>query len=213
MQEPKWPLGQGAGICIHDEAIPSKLCRKIVKYIAKRPHLSNPGRTVGGVEPDTKLSMDAHIAGDNALVQSSKEAEALGSMERSLYDIYVEVLKEYFSNYPAMASEWRARLDTGYQYQRYEKGKGFYTSHIDGAPYLAGNGSDRVLASVMYLNTVEKGGGTYFDYFDFTCDAVEGRIVTFPATFLHLHGGLVPESSDKSIISTFVIVPHPDDHH
>lgn len=207
--EPQWPLGKQAGICIQDDAIPSKLCKSIIKFVKKHPHVQFAGRTVAGEHPETKLSIDAHISGDNPLAQTDEERSFLLDAEHAIYGIYKETLSEYIRSYQSLASEWVARADTGYQYQMYPKGKGMYRSHIDGAPYLRGTGSQRVLASVMYLNTVKKGGGTYFDYFDFTCDAVEGRIVTFPATFLHLHGGLVPESSSKSILSTFVTAPPP----
>lgn len=212
--EPQWPLGKGAGICIHDNALPPKLCRKIIKFFENHAHIVTQGKTMGGVRSDIKDSMDAHIVGSNSLARSAKERETLGKLESDVYRLYGGVLRDYISNYRSLETEWHARQDTGYQYQRYTKGRGRYTSHIDGSPFLGPSGRDRVLASVMYLNTVETGGGTYFDYFDYTCDAVEGRIVTFPATFVHLHGGLVPESSDKSIISTFVIspVPPPDYH-
>jgi len=205
----EWPLGKGAGICIHDNVLPPKLCRKIIKFFEDRPHFQHPGKTFGGVLPDTKLSTDSHIMENNEFIQNDEEREFLSKAEIAIFELYKVVLAEYILQYDSLTREWVNRADTGYQYQRYTKNKGFYKPHIDGSPYSGASGKDRVLASVMYLNTVKKGGGTYFDYFDFTCDAVEGRIVTFPTTFLHLHGGLVPKSEDKSIISTFVIAPEP----
>jgi hypothetical protein len=205
-----WPLGKGAGICIHDNVLPPKLCRSIIKFFEDRPHFNHPGKTFGGVMPNTKNSMDAHIMVGNTFIQSEEEREFLEKAEEAIFSLYRVVLAEYIAQYQTLTNEWHRREDTGYQYQRYTKNEGFYKSHIDGAPYAGPGGMERVLASVMYLNTVKKGGGTHFDYFDFTCDAIEGRIVTFPATFLHLHGGLVPKSSDKSIISTFVTCPPPE---
>jgi hypothetical protein len=207
--EAQWPLGKGAGICIHDNVLPPKLCRKIIKFFEERPHFQHPGKTFGGVTPEIKLSTDSHVMAGNPYAETDKEREFLGKAETAIYEIYKVVLSEYILQYNSLTREWQHREDTGYQYQRYTKGEGFYKPHIDGAPYTGEGGNERVLASVMYLNTVKKGGGTHFDYFDFTCDAVEGRIVTFPTTFLHLHGGLVPKSGDKSIISTFVTAPVP----
>lgn len=204
-----WPLGKGAGVCIHDNALDPDLCADIIKFFEERPHFQFPGRTFGGVQPETKLSTDSYIMRDNEFAQSDEEREILGTYEDAVYEQYRAVLAEYITQYGTLLREWTMREDTGYQYQRYTKGEGFYRSHIDGAPYVGSGGDRRVLASVMYLNTVKKGGGTHFDYFDYTCDAVVGRILTFPATFLHLHGGKVPKSSDKSIISTFVYAPLP----
>lgn len=205
--EMHWPLGKGAGICVHENVLPHKLCKSIIKFFEERPHFNHPGMTFGGVMPDVKHSMDAHLMAGNERIQNEEEFEFLSKAEDAVYRLYKVALAEYIQQYSTLTNEWHIREDTGYQYQRYTKGEGFYRPHIDGSPYSGPGGRERVLASVMYLNTVKKGGGTHFDYFDFTCDAVEGRIVTFPATFLHLHGGLVPKSSDKSIISTFVTCP------
>lgn len=202
-----WPLGKGSGICIHDNVLPAKLCKNIIDFFEDRPHFNHPGKTFGGVMPSVKHSMDAHIMGDNPYIQNDKERAFLQKAEDDIFSLYKVVLSEYVEQYETLANEWLRRQDSGYQYQRYKKNSGFYRSHIDGSPYSGPGASERVLASVMYLNTVKKGGGTHFEHFDYTCDALEGRIVTFPTTFLHLHGGLVPKSSDKSIISTFVSCP------
>jgi hypothetical protein len=203
----RWPLGMGAGICVQDNVLPSALCRSIIKFFEEHPHYNHPGQTLGGVSPNTKLSMDAHIMVGNQYAKTEAEREFLRKTEDEVFQLYGLVLQEYTKQYVTLATEWTVRQDTGYQYQRYSQNKGFYASHIDGAPHYRNGSNERVLASVMYLNTVKKGGGTFFDHFDYTCKAVEGRIVTFPTTFLHLHGGLVPRSSDKCIISTFVCSP------
>ena len=199
-----WPLGLGAGVCIHDNALDPALCEEIIQFFADRPYLQAPGQTFGGVQPETKLSTDSYVDGKRANL-SPEDAEILSRMEQEVYTQYGAVLTEYIQTYPGLVYEWQNKVDTGYQYQRYDEGQGYYKPHIDGAPYSNGGAEKRVLASVLYLNTVEVGGGTRFEYLDYTCDAVVGRILTFPTTFLHLHAGLVPESSFKSIISTFVV--------
>ena len=156
--------------------------------------------------PDVKNCTDVILSGANPYVVGKKESTKLAKFESKVFECYSEHLQKYFDSYPSLEG-WTDRQDTGYQYQKYSKGEGFYKSHIDGAPYLKNDARTRVLASVVYLNTVEVGGGTHFDYHEFTCDAVEGRVVTFPATFTTLHGGLVPMSDDKHIISTFVFCP------
>ena len=199
------PLGIGSGIAIEDGLFSPELCREIITFVEEHPHLAAPGVTVGGYMADVKRSTDVHLDGRNEKA-NDEEREVLGRFESSLLEAYRPHLQKYFALYDGIAG-WDNRTDTGYQYQKYTKGDGFYTSHIEGAPWAVDRGASnrRVLASVFYFNTVEVGGGTHFDYFDFTCDAVEGRCVTFPATFVHLHGGLVPESDDKHIVSTFVL--------
>ena len=64
---------------------------------------------------------------------------------------------------------------------RYEPGQ-FYGIHTD-----YGMGSNRVISALVYLNTVENGGETYFDKFDFAVKPVAGRIVIFPSNYLFSH--------------------------
>ena len=62
----------------------------------------------------------------------------------------------------------------------------------------------RVLAILVYLNTITDGGGTNFGIHDYSVEAEIGKIVVFPTNWTHPHMGLVPYSSDKWIISSFV---------
>jgi len=202
-----WPLGKGAGVYIKDGALPTSLCRDIVAFFAERPHMTWPGMTSSGVISSVKTSIDSVVGEVNPNIKDEDEAAFLKAAEASLFSVFGEALFAYVSEYPVLMHSWTVRQDTGYQYQAYPKGEGFYVPHIDGSPFVQGEGKHRVLASVMYLNTVTKGGGTHFSNFDYTCDAVEGRILMFPSTFLHLHEGLVPLSVDKHIISTFVVSP------
>jgi len=64
---------------------------------------------------------------------------------------------------------------------RYQPGQ-FYGLHAD---YQ--QGSNRVISALVYLNTVDDGGETYFDKFDFAVKPVAGRMVIFPSNYLFSH--------------------------
>ena len=85
------------------------------------------------------------------------------------------------------------------QFLHYKTGEGFYREHTDSND----QGFPRVFSSVLYLNTVDEGGETYFPKFDISVKPVEGRLVMFPATFSYIHGAKVPESNDKFAIVTW----------
>jgi hypothetical protein len=93
--------------------------------------------------------------------------------------------------------------DSGYQIQRYHRCSGYYSEHIDGAPFFSYS-ANRMLGVIVYLNNVELGGGTHFPMHQLEISAVAGRVAMFPAYWTHPHSGLMPYSSDKWIISTFV---------
>lgn len=64
--------------------------------------------------------------------------------------------------------------------------------------------SQRVLAWMIYLNTIENNGGTYFPQQEFTADATEGDLLIWPAGWTHSHYGIKAEASEKYIISGWV---------
>lgn len=75
--------------------------------------------------------------------------------------------------------------------QRYEPGQK-YGVHMD-----AGPGVPRVCSALVYLNTVEAGGETYFPHFDYKVTPEQGTLVIFPANYVYAHAALPPESGMK----------------
>ena len=65
--------------------------------------------------------------------------------------------------------------------------------------------SNRILAWMFYLNTV-KDGGTYFENYDLSMEAVEGRLVIWPAYWTHFHKGIVSKTETKYIATGWMSV-------
>jgi hypothetical protein len=79
-------------------------------------------------------------------------------------------------------------------------GRQFYKPHVD-TDYTGGHQRD--FSAVLYLNTVEEGGDTVFNYFGAGVQPIEGRIVFFPANYVYLHEALPPVSNDKFAVVTW----------
>lgn len=184
-------------ICWYDNAVPNQLCDDIIELFESHKDRQAPGMTMKGVG-DVKVSTDMSIFPTD--FQSSKgistelETYVSGFMQDAIYD-YV------------LTFDWlqaaRGTTDTGCLIQKYEANRGKYGEHIDGDPwdeYL----NTRICGIIVYLNTVQEGGGTYFRYQDTYIDAVQGRIAIFPASWTHPHTGTIPVSNDKYIISSFL---------
>lgn len=83
------------------------------------------------------------------------------------------------------------------QILHYGASDGYYHKHSDDAGY------SRVFSTVLYLNDVEEGGGTYFNNFDITIKPEAGKIVFFPANFAYAHEAIMPKSNDKFSLVTW----------
>lgn len=68
--------------------------------------------------------------------------------------------------------------------------------HCEAYDYLS---SDRVLSYILYLNDDIDGGETEFLYQKHREEAVQGKVVIFPAGFTHTHRGGLLKSGSKYI--------------
>ena len=107
-------------------------------------------------------------------------------------------IEKYKELHPQLAKIERWGVRERYNLQKYEPNQAYFGLHCEnaGPGYI---GVTRVLAWMIYLNTVIDGGGTYFDNYDLTMNAVEGRCVIWPAYWTHMHRGIVSKTESKYI--------------
>ncbi len=202
MSEVKYPAGKAGMIAIYDDVLSPETCQTLLDIISPNyESLSYEGRTMGGVTPKTKYSRDAALSMQYFQEHGHEWSSTLQSIENEIAGHLTGLISQYRSEFQALY-DWERIEDSGFQIQRYEKNMGYYRPHVDSLPGTeAGN---RVLACIIYLNTVENGGSTRFPIHEVRVNPIQGRIVLFPATWTHLHEGMPPISNDKWIISTFL---------
>jgi len=201
-----FPLGKINHIAYIDNAISKETCDSIIELGEELfEEVFYQGPTMGGVQKHIKNCFDWGF-GTYDPRYTEEQNKKNSELDAEVFNGLNKALTMYVENYEKLGEHWKNIIDTKYQVQKYLKNTGFYRSHIDGGPWSAGDVRNRILAAVIYLNTVEEGGGTFFDDHNITVDAVAGRISIFPAYWTHPHGGEVPISNDKWIISTFISV-------
>ena len=183
-------------IAIHPGAISSKLCKTVIDFFDNNKSFDsaivrNEVRCLAkGMRNSKEILLQWRNPETNALVQKLK-------------DIINPLVVEYFEKYPALFADVG---DTHYEpghILKYDVDEGFYKYHIDS--YGMGLES-RILTIVIYLNDVEVGGETEFQYMDI--DPVKpkrGNIVIFPSTRYYVHRGNVPTSNEKYICVFWLI--------
>ena len=206
--KPQMPLGLSSGIIEYPNAIDAEVCNELVLHLAQDfDKLFEPGPTIGGYMPSMKKSMDTSFMNPD---QYNRDAmpyfNIYQKIDLIIYDALWSCISDYIQRYTHL---WPMPecTTTGFRVQRYFKNYGYYREHCDGMPWdsdFDGSGNIRILAAVIYLNTVKDGGGTHFPLHEYTSHAEVGKIVLFPTTWQYPHLGTVPYSEDKWIISSFI---------
>jgi hypothetical protein len=197
-----------------EDGLCSRMLSALIPFYSK---VSAPGRTMGGVVPRTKSSLDGSLSRSTFAEQNLDYVADLEIGEQKLVEALGTGIQLYRQEYSGL-EDWADIMDSGFQIQKYQKGQGFYRPHVDSFPGT--ESSNRVAAGIFYLNTVEQGGETYFPLHDISVEPLEGRLVIFPACWTHRHEGRIPVSSDKWIINTFLLnassgeihTTHPENH-
>jgi hypothetical protein len=205
-----FPLGKHSFIAEYHNAISPATCSDLISHLSEDFQLIfNEGPTIGGVNKSIKNSMDTSFM--DPVIYNPEKMPHIGiyqNFEATIANAVWSCLTSYIEHYPTL---WSAPniVTTGHRIQRYYKNGGFYREHCDGFPWDASldrqENRIRILAIVVYLNTVEDGGGTVFPLHNYTAQAEVGKIVIFPTTWMFPHMGGVPHSNDKWIVSSFVL--------
>lgn len=202
-----FPQGLGVGIAYKDNVFDPTFCKMLIDYIHAEENINlfEKGRTADPTVDGWKFSVDVGLGQGNARATSAQNI-MLKMFGDQVFRNLTDELLTYTSLYEHF-DLWEDRYDSGYRYQFYKKNKGQYKVHVDGSVFDKPGYCERVLAGIVYLNTVEEGGETEFPIHNLKIKAVEGRLSLFPTSFNYPHAGLMPISGDKHIISTFFTSP------
>ena len=171
-------------ISMYPNAFSSEECKTIIDDINSSNLI--PGTVIDGIVcTKMKDSSDLH----RNLSDVSTTSAIIGNTLHSC-------LEDYKKKHPqvTLIQEWE--IINGYNLQKYNPGQGYHISHCENG---GGAGLQRVLAWMIYLNTVNDGGGTSFDNYNIQTKAVEGLLLIWPAYWTHFHHGIVSPTETKYI--------------
>ena len=178
---------------IYDNSLTSYQCKEMIDMMNDED--LTPGTCGSGddgrpeVRKDVKDSQD--VSGRfSAHITHPITINLVNSLQKGV-DLYVK-------KHPQLSNlaDWDAVDD--YNFQKYNPAQGYFGNHCENESpaHMA-----RVAVWMIYLNTVTEGGGTRFDNYDRVVDAVEGRLVIWPAYWTHHHHGIVSKTQTKYIVT------------
>tara|TARA_B100000287_G_scaffold119114_1_gene111095 strand:+ start:25874 stop:26515 length:642 start_codon:yes stop_codon:yes gene_type:complete len=157
--------------------IPEEVCDGLLEFYEDCTYLEKePGKTGGGIDKSVKDSLDLSIPVHLRDQRVVDFIEQLG-----------EATMTYIDRYPAFGRiQWD--LISEFNIQEYPPGGGFFSLHCEKMSN-AQISSQRVMAWMTYLNTVETGGHTFFPMQNARIKPVKGLTLIWPADWTHMHRG------------------------
>ena len=168
-----------------------ELCKEIINFFEKNKSLQKKGQTALGVNEKIKKTTDITI-----------DPLDLQKKEYSVFNDYFKKLNECFLDYKDQYSfldTFLKKIHIGhFNVQKYLPGDHFAQSHSErtGLTNL-----HRIFAWMTYLNDVEDGGTTDFDYYKIKIKPECGKTLIWPAEWTHVHSGSILKSGSKFIIT------------
>lgn len=126
---------------------------------------------------------------------------------QSIFEFYYARVSQVYDHYKSVVDSPFLNNDFVFEQARVKKyeanGKDQFGFHVDVGDAAT---SKRFLACFTYLNDVEEGGETIFqfDELDCTIKPKQGTMVLFPPMWMYPHKGMKPISNSKYIISTYL---------
>ena len=174
----------------YDNALTSEMCKKIIDFFDFDPlQIKKEGETY----------LNSHTLGINKNIKDSTDITMNFNQWTEPDQIIISALRTGIEKYKEKHTEtenvaaWS--LTDIYNIQKYEPTQGYHFPHCE----CANGVTTRILAWMIYLNTVTDEGGTRFTNYDIITDAVEGRLLIWPAYWTHTHHGVASPTQTKYI--------------
>ena len=172
-----------------------KLCNEIIKFFEENKSMQRVGITATGYDPKIKKTIDMVI-----------QPSDLKNKKYSLFNSYFNLLKDCFldyrNQYPFLKHKFFNRTHIGnFNVQKYNSGDHFSHLHSE---RVSLDSLHRLFAWMTYLNNVDDGGTTNFEYYDIKVKPEIGKTLIWPAEWTHAHKGSILKSGTKYIITGWI---------
>ena len=172
-----------------------KLCNEIIKFFEENKSMQRVGLTALGYDPKIKKTTDM-------LIQPSDLKNKKYSLFNSYFNLLKDCFLDYRNQYPFLNHKFFNRTHIGnFNVQKYNSGDHFSQLHSE---RVSLDSLHRLFAWMTYLNNVDDGGTTNFEYYDIKVKPEIGKTLIWPAEWTHAHTGSILKSGTKYIITGWI---------
>jgi hypothetical protein len=178
-------------------AVSAEICEQIIACFER-----DPARKTSGVVVDGVAAIHENRSGTMAAV--NRQSQDWEAAFMAVVPMLRATMDAYIAKNPGLAAlvEWEGVECTLPMVERVDPGQGFGW-HYDNLAEASG----RVLAGLLYLRTITRGGETEFALDNRRVRSEAGKIVLFPPYWTHLHRGVTPVAETKYVMSYFWTYP------
>lgn len=178
-----------------ENALTSELCKAFIQTF-ETSDLQQPGVLYGA---NGHSSLDSKKSTDITFHPGFLQHEIWGPLLSQLIPIIEKGQYDYIDRHQlAMSVLDPFEISPLFNMQRYNPEEGFLGWHCERA---SSNYSNRLLAWMVYLNTVTDRGETEFYYQHHFEPAVEGKLVIWPSDWMYLHRGIPSLTQSKYVLT------------
>ena len=204
-------------IYVTDDVLSEDKCNQIIKKFNSKKKQHGQGRVGSGTDLNIKNSKDIHISTAPGWKREDKLFNDIITKGHQEYWNHLNnprVNNFHFFTDPTHTTRFKFHpvqdpnsdlIDTGYQIQKTEPGKGYVWHHDFDQIVKNDVVGIRYLTYILYLNTVEEGWTQFYNQNQIS--PVAGRLVFFPAIWTYLHQGYPPKQT-KYIMTGWMHTKH-----
>ena len=181
----------------HTSGILSKSeCDAVIDFFESNEQRQEAGKIGSGSITDPKNKIDTEIfINIKELIEDSR----LNPLAKGLQT----VCAEYIENYPFLTKISPWWISPAFKIQKYNPNEAYFLEHCEneGAPASVSDSGRRLIALMVYLNTVTDGGQTNFPTQNISFSPKVGDVLMWPAYWTHPHHGIPSPTQTKYIIT------------
>lgn len=190
----------------------TSLCDRLIDYHSQAN--TAPGRiystkpdveSFGVIKEEVKKSTDCYVLPEDLIKPENK-------ILVELIDQVQKASNQYCAEFPEAMKFGDLIMREPINIQYYKPGEAYYEYHTERGinlkePYITNRLSDifnRHLVWMLYLNDVFDEGGTEFKDQKITATARKGKILIWPADWMHTHRGIASPTEEKWIATGWI---------
>ena len=173
-------------------------CDGVIDFFESNKERQFAGTTGAQQISDPKRKIDTEL---RLHLRELIEDERLEPVANALYNAW----EEYCQTYPFLTkiAEWR--ISHGFKIQKYNPNEAYFTEHCENDGGVDGNMERRLIALMVYLNTVTDEGQTHFPTQNISFSPKVGDVLMWPAYWTHPHHGIASPTQTKYIVTGWYV--------